>query len=83
MPGFESTNIFSEVNIFYRLHESTDGLIQFSVIELIWGVLQEFVRIIAETFETNDERVLDALIYRSETFKHLYQLKVKNLAISC
>jgi len=38
--------------------------------ERIWGVLQELVKIITETFETDDERVLDALINRSETFKH-------------
>lgn len=50
--------------------EATDGVIQLSVTERIWGVLQELVRIIAETFETDDERVLDALINRSETFKH-------------
>jgi len=51
-------------------NEATDGVIQLSVTERIWGVLQELVRIIAETFETDDERVLDALINRSETFKH-------------
>lgn len=50
--------------------EATNGAIQLSVTERIWGVLQELVRIIAETFETDDERVLDALINRSETFKH-------------
>ena len=51
-------------------HEATDGAIQLSVSERIWGVLQELVRIIAEAFETDDERVMNALINRSETFKH-------------
>ena len=51
-------------------HEATDGVIQLSVTERIWGLLQEIVRIIAEAFETDDERVMDALINRSETFKH-------------
>jgi len=51
-------------------NEATEGVIQLSVTDRIWGVLQELVRIIAETFETDDERVLDALINRSETFKH-------------
>ena len=51
-------------------HEATDGVIQLSVTERIWGLLQEIVRIIAEAFETDDEKVMDALINRSETFKH-------------
>lgn len=51
-------------------HEATDGVIQLSVTERIWGILQELVRIIAEAFETDDEKVMDALINRSETFKH-------------
>ena len=51
-------------------NEATDGVIQLSVTERIWGVLQEIVRIIAEAFDTDDEHVLDALINRSETFKH-------------
>jgi hypothetical protein len=51
-------------------NEATQGVIQLSVTDRIWGVLQELVRIIAETFETDDQRVLDALINRSETFKH-------------
>jgi len=51
-------------------HEATDGVIQLSVTERIWGILQELVRIIAEAFETNDEKVMDALINRSETLKH-------------
>lgn len=51
-------------------NEATEGVIQLSVTDRIWGVLQELVRIIAETFETDDERVLDALINRSEMFKH-------------
>ena len=51
-------------------NEATEGAIQLSVTDRIWGVLQELVRVIAETFETDDERVLDALINRSETFKH-------------
>jgi hypothetical protein len=51
-------------------HEATDGAIQLSVTERIWGFLQEIVRIIAEAFETDDEKVMDALINRSETFKH-------------
>lgn len=70
-------NILSTVKRFaaYRtigglFHEATDGVIQLSVTERIWGVIQELVRIIAETFETEDERVLDALINRSEAFKH-------------
>ena len=51
-------------------NEATDGVIQLSVTDRIWGVLQEFVSIIAEAFDTDDEHVLDALINRSETFKH-------------
>ena len=51
-------------------HEATDGVIQLSVTERIWGLLQEIVRIIAEVFKTDDEKVMDALINRSETFKH-------------
>ncbi len=51
-------------------NEATQGVIQLSVTERIWGVLQELVRVISETFETDDQRVLDALINRSETFKH-------------
>jgi hypothetical protein len=50
--------------------EATGGVIQLSVTERIWGVLQEIVRIIAEAFETDDEKVMDTLINRSETFKH-------------
>jgi hypothetical protein len=50
--------------------EATSGAIQLSVTERIWGVLQELVRIIAEAFETDDEKVMDTLINRSETFKH-------------
>jgi hypothetical protein len=51
-------------------HEATDGVIQLYVTECIWGILQELVRIIAETFEINEERAFDALINRSEAFKH-------------
>jgi hypothetical protein len=51
-------------------HEATDGVIQLSVTERIWGLLQEIVRIIAEAFETDDEKVMDVLINRSETLKH-------------
>jgi hypothetical protein len=54
------------------LNEATDGVIQLSVTERIWGVLQEIVRIIAEAFDTDDEHVLGALINRSETFKHYF-----------
>jgi hypothetical protein len=51
-------------------HQATDGVVQLSVTERIWGVLQELVRIIAEAFQIDDERVMDTLINRSETFKH-------------
>jgi len=54
------------------VNEATDGVIQLSVTERIWGVLQEIVRIIAEAFDTDDEHVLGALINRSETFKHYF-----------
>lgn len=55
-------------------HEATDGVVQLSVTERIWGVLQELVRIIAEAFEIDDERVMDTLINRSETFKHFINI---------
>ena len=55
-------------------HQATDGVIQLSVTERIWGVLQELVRIIAETFEIDDEKVMDILINRSEAFKHFVTL---------
>ena len=64
-------------------NEATQGVIQLSVTDRIWGVLQELVRIISETFETDDQRVLDALINRSETFKHYInfdRLKLTNAA---
>jgi hypothetical protein len=51
-------------------NEASKGVIQLSVTERIWEILQELVRIIAETFETEDERVLNVLINRSESFKH-------------
>ncbi len=55
-------------------HEATDGVVQLSVTERIWGILQELVRIIAEAFQIDDERVMDTLINRSETFKHFINL---------
>ena len=55
-------------------NQATDGVVQLSVTERIWGVLQQLVRIIAEAFEINDERVMDTLINRSETFKHFINL---------
>lgn len=54
---------------------TTQGPLQLSVTERIWGVLQELVRIIAEAFEIDDERVMDTLINRSETFKHFINLE--------
>ncbi len=39
-----------------------------------WGILQELVMIIAEAFQIDDERVMDTLINRSETFKHFINL---------
>jgi hypothetical protein len=55
-------------------HQATDGAIQLSVTDRIWGVLQELVRIIAEAFQIDDERIMDTLINRSETFKHFINL---------
>lgn len=55
-------------------HQATDGVVQLSVTERIWGVLLELVRIIAEAFQIDDERVMDTLIHRSETFKHFINL---------
>lgn len=55
-------------------HQATDGVVQLSVTERIWGILQELVRIIAEAFQIDDERVMDTLINRSETFKHFINL---------
>jgi len=54
--------------------QATDGVIQLSVTERIWGFLQELVRIIAEAFQIDDERVMDTLINRSETFRHFINL---------
>lgn len=51
-------------------NQATEGVIQLSVTERIWGVLQELVRIIAEVFEAEDDRIMDALINKSDTFKH-------------
>jgi xanthine dehydrogenase molybdopterin-binding subunit B len=55
-------------------HQATDGVVQLSVTDRIWGILQELVRIIAEAFQIDDERVMDTLINRSETFKHFINL---------
>jgi hypothetical protein len=55
-------------------HLATDGVIQLSVTDRIWGVLQEVVCIIAEAFGIDDERVIDTLINRSETFKHFVNI---------
>ena len=55
-------------------HQATDGVVQLSVTERIWGILQELVMIIAEAFQIDDERVMDTLINRSETFKHFINL---------
>lgn len=55
-------------------HQATDGVVQLSVTERIWGILQELVRIISEAFQIDDERVMDTLINRSETFKHFINL---------
>jgi len=63
--------------------EATDGAIQLSVTERIWGILQELVRIIAIAFEIDDERIMDSLINRSETFKHFINfdsLELKKVA---
>lgn len=60
-------------------NEATDGAIQLSVTERIWGVLQELVQIIAEAFEIDDQRVIDTLINRSETFKHF--VNIENLEL--
>ncbi len=51
-------------------HQATDGIVQLPVTERIWEILQELVGIIAEAFLIDDERVMDTLINRSETFKH-------------
>jgi len=64
-------------------HEATDGAVQLSVTDRIWGILQELVMIIAEAFQIDDERVMDTLINRSETFKHfinLDKLELKQVA---
>ncbi len=55
-------------------HQATDGVIQLLVTDRIWGILQELVMIIAEAFQIDDERVMDTLINRSETFKHFINL---------
>ena len=60
-------------------HQATDGVIQLSVTDRIWGVLQELVNIIAEAFGIDDERVMDALINRSETFEHF--INIDNLEL--
>jgi hypothetical protein len=59
--------------------EATDGAIQLSVTDRIWGVLQELVRIIAEAFEIDDQRVIDTLINKSEAFKHF--INIDNLEL--
>ncbi len=64
-------------------HQATDGVVRLSVTERIWGVLQELVCIIAEAFGIADERVIDTLINRSDTFKHFINfesLELKNAA---
>ncbi len=55
-------------------HQATDGVVQLSVTERIRGVLPELVRIIAEVFQIDDERVMDTLIRHSETFQDLLNL---------
>ena len=60
-------------------HQAMDGVIQLSVTDRIWGVLQELVNIIAEAFGIDDERVMDALINRSETFEHF--INIDNLEL--
>lgn len=64
-------------------HLATDGVIQLSVTDRIWGVLQEVVCIIAEAFGIDDERVIDTLINQSDTFKYFINidsLELKNAA---
>lgn len=64
-------------------HQATDGVVQLSVTERIWGILQEFVSIIAEAFGADDEKVMDTLIHHSETFKHYINFenfKIKQVA---
>ena len=59
-----------ELLLFNELAIFEFGFVYYGFTERIWGVLQKLVRIIAETFETDNQSVLDALINRSETFNH-------------
>ncbi len=58
-------------------HDATD---EASVTDLIWGILQKLVRIIAEAFQIDDGRVMDKLINRSETIINLDNFKLKQAA---
>jgi len=66
----KAINYSRKMHCNYEVADVELAVIQLSVTERIWGLLKEIVRIIAEAFETDDERVMDALINRSETFKH-------------
>lgn len=52
----------------------TDRVVQLSVTDRIWGILQELIKIIAKAFQIDDEKVMNTLINRSETFKHFINL---------
>ena len=54
---------------------SKDSL-ELSVIDCIWGVLQEMVIAIATLFGLNDEDIYEAIINRSEEMNHIYKLKL-------
>ena len=54
---------------------SKDSL-ELSVIDRIWGVLQEMVIAIATLFGLNDEDIYEAIINRSEEMNHIYKLKL-------
>ena len=57
---------------------SKDSL-ELSIVERIWGALQELIIAIANLFDLVDEVIYDAMINRSEEMNHIceiYQLRL-------
>ena len=57
---------------------SKDSL-ELSIVERIWGALQELIIAIAKLFDLVDEVIYDAMINRSEEMNHIceiYQLRL-------
>ena len=66
---------FTSYETFGKLFEavSNDSL-ELTIIDRIWGTLQEMIIAIAEIFDIADEKIYDAIINKSDKINHICEI---------